>query len=128
MNFALAAASRASTVSHARTIHFAPTVDSVNWDAGHGIMTSPTGIRLGLTIEPTAKVAHKVVVNERTRTITITLDASIKGASQPVVAPMEKFIPLQRPRSIGSTYTIVVKGTNGRLLAPRTTFVNHVPA
>ena len=117
-----------------KTQHFPVAVKDVSFQRGTGIW-NPNGTHLGPAVNITAqtsfadvKPTFKVKVDEKTRTITVTVDATSTSKAHlgKKTQPEDYSIPTDRPQALNEKYTLVVKDIAGKTLK-KTSFVNILP-
>jgi hypothetical protein len=115
--------------------HFKVAVSDVSFRHGTGMMLPPGGHSSGPAISVTAQVpfadlkpTFKVKVDEKTHTVTVTVDASSSSKAHPgkMTKAEDYTIPISRPKDMNEKYSLVVKDIHGKTLK-RSSFVNLMP-
>ena len=102
--------------------HVTPKVTNASFFAGLGVVPPPgtpvpePGYNIQLMVSPTAKVTGTVKVDEATRTVTVTVDATVRNRTQRKDRQKELFVPSSPPQHIGDEYKLFVKVAQGKIL------------
>ena len=103
-------------------LHVTPRVTNATFFAGLGVVPPPgtpapePGYNIQLMVNPSAKVSGTVKVDEGKRTVTVTVDATVKSLNQQKDRRKELFVPSSPPQHIGDEYKLLVKFAQGKLL------------
>ena len=102
--------------------HVVPKVTNASFFAGPGVVPQPgtpapePGYNIQLMVDPTAKVSGTVKVDEAKRTVTVTVDATVKNQNQQKDRRKELFVPSNPPQHVGDEYKLLVKFAQGKIL------------
>ena len=102
--------------------HVAPKVTNASFFAGLGVMPPPgtpvpePGYNIQLMVNPTAQVSGTVKVDEAKRTVTVTIDATVKNLTQQKDRRKDLFVPSSPPEHIGDEYKLRVEFAQGKIL------------
>jgi hypothetical protein len=114
--------------------HASPTLQSASYSMGMGIQPPPGvygGPRVNLTVtfpNITYKPTTSVEIDERAKTMAVTVDASEGNPqSRAMTRPEDLMIPVNRPETIGAEYKLIVKDYKGKVLS-QSKFTNWIPA
>jgi hypothetical protein len=118
-----------------REQHYEASVSAASWNFGSGVAL-PGGkpFRPGINATITlpyidVKPEWKVKTDEKTHTITVTIDGISPNKVHPEIAtrPQDISIPADRPKDLGAEYKLVFKDHKGKQLFA-TKFTNMLPA
>ena len=113
--------------------HSSPSkVLDAGFNHGSGIMRPPgsppakLGYWVDMMANPNAKPVGRVKVNEKTKTVTVTVDTVTDRLTLPADKKKTLVIDAPRPKTINADYKLVVKDTKGHTLF-HTSFRNIIP-
>ena len=113
--------------------HASPSIQNVSFSGGMGAQP-PQGVYAGPSVNLSAtfpnityKPSWTVKLDEKTKTLTVVVDASEGNPMSKVMTrPVALMIPVGAPAAVGGTYTLLIKDYTGKVL-DRSTFKNMLP-